>query len=132
MNDGVSRRSLPFACGLFLAAACRGPDPHQTRISALKIGFDLKQLDARGLRGRGDGKVVLAYEFKIPAEPKFRRRVAMIDPSVRFLKGSRGRIGAGPHELLCIGSTHQPDHRGILLQLARLPFIERIIECHFE
>jgi hypothetical protein len=58
--------------------------------------------------------------------------VSQIDPSVELMPGSRGRIGAKAGECLCIGSTHQPRHREILLALARLPEIARIIECHHE
>ena len=97
-----------------------------------KIEFDLDQLDADGLRGPTSGKVALDYEFKIPDSEANRREVRAIDPSVNFMAGSRGRIGAGEGECLCIGSSHQPRAKQVVLSLARLPYIERIIECHYE
>jgi len=97
-----------------------------------KIELDLEALDADGLRGPPDGKVAVDYEFAIPDTVATREAVTRIDPSVEFMPGSRGRIGAKPGECLCLGSTHQPRYREILLALARLPEIARIIECHHE
>jgi len=54
-----------------------------------------------------------------------------VDPKLRFMPGSRGRIGAGRNECLCVGET-RADYRTILKRLADLPYIKRIIECHFE
>lgn len=48
------------------------------------------------------------------------------------LAGPRGRVDAGPGFALCIGSTHTPRHRQILLDLAGLPFVERISRCDLE
>jgi hypothetical protein len=97
-----------------------------------KIEFDLAQLDEDGLRGPDGGKVALSYEFKIPDTEQRKAQVRAIDPSVRFMPGSRGRVGAGGGECLCIGTTHQKNFRRVLRALADLPFSERIIECHFE
>ncbi|MSR27859.1 MAG: hypothetical protein EXS06_12725 [Planctomycetaceae bacterium] len=115
---------------LFLAGCGRqGQAPLDPRA---KIDLDLDALDADGLRGPADGKVAVDYEFVIPNTPAAREAVTRIDPSVAFMPGSRGRIGAKAGECLCLGSTHQPRHREILLALARLPEIARIIECHHE
>lgn len=38
----------------------------------------------------------------------------------------------GPGFALCSGSTCQPRHREILLELARLPFVERIVRRVYE
>jgi len=97
-----------------------------------KIGFDLDSLDIHGLAGGPDGKVAVSYEFRIPDTLKNRGLVQAIDPGVRITTGPRGRVDAGPGFALCLGSTHQPRHREILLALARLPFVERIVECFFE
>ena len=114
-----------------ILAGCSAPQP-APRDPRAKIELDLEALDADGLRGPPDGKVAVDYEFTIPDIPAAREAVTRIDPSVHFFPGSRGRIGAQPGECLCIGSTHQPRHREILLALARLPEIARIIECHHE
>ena len=97
-----------------------------------KVEFDLAQLDAEGLRGPADGKVAVSYEFCIPNTDECKARVKAIDPTVQFMPGSRGRIGAGKQECLCIGSTHQKNFRQVLQALANLPYVARIIECHFE
>jgi hypothetical protein len=68
----------------------------------------------------------------IPNTEQHRAEVRRIDPSVQFMAGSRGRIGAGEGQCLCIGETHQKDFRAVLRSLSELPYIERIIECHFE
>lgn len=96
------------------------------------IEIDLDTLDADGLRGPPDGKVAVAYEFTVVDTPAGRARVRGVDATVEFMPGSRGRIGAGPGECLCIGSTHQPRWRAVLEALAALPDVTRIIECHRE
>ena len=93
--------------------------------------MDLSKLDENGMRGRGTGKVLAAYEFCIPDTAKCKAEVKAIAPGVRFMRGSRGRIGAGKGECLCIGETG-PGYRVVLNKLAALPYVKRIIECHFE
>lgn len=96
------------------------------------VEIDLESLDADGLRGPADGKVAVAYEFAIPDTPEARAAVRRVDPTAEFMPGARGRVGARPGECLCVGSTHQPDHRAVLAALARLPGVARIVECHHE
>ena len=97
-----------------------------------KIELDLTHLDADDLRGPANGKVAVSYEFCIPNTDRAKAEVKAIDPTIDFMPGSRGRIGAGQGECLCIGMTHQKRHRDVLHRLAELPYITRIIECHFE
>jgi len=97
-----------------------------------KVEIDLAQLDADGLRGPPDGKVSISYEFCIPNTAHCMDQVKAIDQTVQFMPGSRGRIGASKQQCLCIGSTHQKDYTKVLRSLAELPYVERIIECHFE
>jgi hypothetical protein len=126
-----SRRRLFLVVPSLVLAGC-GQQAQEPLDPRAKIELDLEALDADGLRGPPDGKVAVDYEFAIPDTPAAREAVSQIDPSVNFFPGSRGRIGAQAGECLCIGSTHQPRHREILLALARLPEIARIIECHHE
>ena len=100
--------------------------------AAMKIEFDLDALDAAGLAGPPDGQVAVSYEFRIPDTPANRAAVAAIDPAIEITAGPRGRVDASQGFALCIGSTHTPRHREILLALARLPFVERIARCDFE
>jgi uncharacterized Zn finger protein (UPF0148 family) len=96
-----------------------------------RIELDLTKLDANGLRGPAGGKVLVAYEFCIPNTAECKAEVKAIDKSVRFMPGSRGRIGAGKDECLCIGETG-PNYKTVLERLGALPYIKRIIECHWE
>ncbi len=96
-----------------------------------KIELDLTKLDANGLRGPAGGKVLVSYEFCIPKTDKCKAEVKAIDKSVRFMRGSRGRIGARKDQYLCIGETG-PDFKTVLGNLAKLPYVKRIIECHWE
>jgi len=125
------RRRLFWVLPSLVLAGCGRPAQAPLDPRA-KIELDLEALDADGLRGPPDGKVAVDYEFVIPDTHAARETVSRIDPSVAFMAGSRGRIGAKAGECLCLGSTHQPRHREILLALARLPEITRIIECHHE
>lgn len=97
-----------------------------------KIEINLSNVDQDGLRGPADGKVAVSYEFCIPDTPEHRAVVKTIDPTVQFMPGSRGRVGASKRQCLCIGSTHQKGYRDVLRSLAKLPYIDRIIECYFE
>jgi len=97
-----------------------------------KLELDLTALDAAGLRGPADGKVAVSYEFSIPDRPECRDEVRRIDQTLELMPGARGRVGSGPGEILCIGSTHQPNYAAVLEALAALPYVARIIECHHE
>ncbi|WP_442485671.1 hypothetical protein [Aeoliella sp. SH292] len=125
-----------YAVSVLLAGAFSGCNaPQQSSPTAeptSKIQFDLTTIDSDGLRGPADGKVAVAYEFVIPDTPQHREEVRAIDPSVQFMPGSRGRVGAGEGEGLCVGSTHQAEWREVLTKLAALPYVERIEQCWFE
>lgn len=85
-----------------------------------------------GLRDPADGKVAVSYEFALPNTEECRDEVRAIDATVKFMPDSHGRIGASSSGCLCIGSTHQPNYRDVLRKLEELPYVDRIIECHFE
>jgi hypothetical protein len=97
-----------------------------------KLGFDADLLDERGLTGSADGVVALSYEFCIPRDQELVDRVRAIDPSVAMHANSSGRVGCGPQEVLCIGSTHQKGFREVLAALCELDFVNRIERCDFE
>ena len=124
--------NITIAAILLMCVSCVGPSRRTADSPEHKVEIDLTQLDAEGLRGPPDGKVAVSYEFCIPDTEAHKAEVRAIDASVEFMSGSRGRIGAGPQECLCIGSTHQDDFRNVIKALARLDYVERIIECHFE
>jgi len=96
-----------------------------------KVELNLMQLDHDGLRGPPDGKVSVSYEFCIPNTGQCKAEVKAIDPSIQFMPGSPGRIGAGKDECLCVGATRK-GYLEVLKRLTELPYVKRIIECHFE
>jgi len=106
--------------------------PEEDSGAAAKISFDLSKISPAGLVGPPNGLRSLAYEFCIPAQASYRAQVQAIDATVQFYPGSRGRIGCRPDQYLCIGNTHQVGWRQKLLQLANLPYIQRIDEAVFE
>ena len=106
---------------------CVARDAHSA-----KIHIDYRSLDDQGLRGSGDGKVAVSFEFAVPNTEACLARIRAIDPSIMFMPGSRGRIGATASECLCVGSTNQPRYREVLFGLADLEFVTRIEECHWE
>ena len=122
-------RSLPLLSLLFLGS---GAEAGAGDGSSGAIRFDLNRLDESGLQGPPDGRRALDYEYCIPGAVRYREQVASIDPSARFLPGSRGRIGCRPDQVLVLGNTHQPRFRDVLAALVELPFVERIVECVFE
>ena len=89
-----------------------------------KIEFSLTAIDANGLIGAGTGKRSQAYEFCIPESQK--DLVQSIDPSLQFSQ-SPGRVQCQTGELLGLWETHQPQWRAVLFNLARLPYVERIV-----
>jgi hypothetical protein len=97
-----------------------------------KITFDLSSLNAQGLYGPPDGLRSLDYEFCIPARHEYIDKVKRLDPTIRVYSGSKGRIGCSRGEALCIGNTHQPNWREVLLKLTDLPFVKRIDQAYFE
>ena len=116
---------------LVLAASCAKQHSGTSPDLRKKVEFDLSQLDKDGLRGPADGKVAVSYEFCIPNTEQCKAEVKAIDQTVQFMPGSRGRIGAGKDECLCIGTT-RADYREVLGRLAELPYVKRIIQCFFE
>lgn len=97
-----------------------------------KIEVDLSGLDAQGRRGPADGLRLLHYELCVPRTDQALQAARAIDPSLEPYSASPGRIGCTGEEMLVIGHTGLPDPEGRLLGLARLPFVRRIVETHFE
>ena len=126
------RITAAILCGLLLGIVSCTTAPPRAAASWQKIVLDLQSLDHDGLRGPAGGKVAVSYEFAIPNTVECKAQVKTIDPTVEFMPGSQGRIQAPKTGCLCIGTTHQPNYRDVLRRLAELPYVDRIIECHFE
>jgi hypothetical protein len=97
-----------------------------------KIRFSLDDIRPDGLRGPDDGLVSVSYEFCVPRDEATFAEVRRIAPGIAIHAGSRGRIGCGEGQALCIGTTHGPDWRKELIGLAELGYVVEIAECHFE
>jgi hypothetical protein len=131
----MTKRLILFVCllfllGPFLVESRAGDQPPVDPLS--KITFNLEQLNQDGLWGPPDGLRALHYEFCIPGDEVHAAQVRALDPTIQIHQKSRGRIGCGPGEYLCLGSTHQPDFRTVLLKLASLPYVKRIDQAFFE
>ncbi len=111
---------------LVLGAGCTQKSPEE------KIGFDLAILHDNGLYGPVGGLRSLDYEFCVPISRDERRRVKEIDPSLTCTLEQEGRLDCSPDEITCFGNTHQKSHTAILIQLAQLPYIERIEQTFHE
>jgi hypothetical protein len=130
---------LGAACTLLAIASVTGcrrqdsdPPAGERPEDAAKIELDLAELNDEGLKGPPDGLRAVSYEFCIPNRPEYEAEVRRIDPQIAITPGARGRIGCRPDQVLCIGNTHQPEFRRVLFRLAALPYVERIVEAHFE
>ena len=97
-----------------------------------KLGFDLSRLDALGLYGPPNGLRALEYEFCIPAREDLADQVRNIDPTLRVSRTSPGRVRCSKGQYLCLGSTHQPGYRAVLLTLAELDYVGRIEQFYGE
>lgn len=97
-----------------------------------KIQLDFKKIDRDGLYGPSDGKVAVNYEFCLPAEENYWKKVQKIDRTAQKHAGSAGRSGCGKDQWLIIGSTHQSNYLRVLYELGALPYIEKIRETHWE
>lgn len=91
-----------------------------------KVTFDLSALSSEGLTGSTDGLRSQRYEFCIPQGDRYRAEVRQINSEIEFYPHSRGRIGCDRDQALVIGDTHTPNWYSILLQLARLDYVEQI------
>lgn len=125
-----------FLVSLFFILApfssdCRAGDRAQLNPRS-KITFNLEKLDENGLYGPPDGRRALHYEFCIPAAPELEAQVRRLDPTSQIFPTSSGRIGCTEEEYLCLGNTHQPNFKTVLLTLAKLPYIKRIDQVFFE
>jgi len=118
--------STPFPT---LASTPMNTDQHS---SLTKIEFNLEQIDPNGLVGPADGKRSLRYEFCIPTGGHYFTQVREIDSSIELYPKSRGRIICGADQVLCIGETHKPNWREVLMAIAQLDYVEKIIESHAE
>ncbi len=129
-------RGVVFLLGLLLYvypffSDCRAGERAQINPRS-KITFNLEQLNEEGLYGPPNGLRALHYEFCIPGDPVHEAQVRQIDPTIKIFKTSRGRVGCTKGEYLCVGSTHQPNFRTILVNLAKLPYVKCIDQAFFE
>lgn len=94
-----------------------------------KINFDYSNIDDRGFR---NGIAPVDYEFCIPAKDMDLKKVKQIEPDVKVMKSSRGRVGCTDEQWLCIVNTWDDAWKKKLEQIATLPFVQRIEETFYE
>ena len=129
----LDQRAIIRLASLLVAAAlaaCAGDGP--AKAVSPKVGIDLSNVNAEGLRGPPAGLRAVHYEFCIPADAHNADEVRAIDPTARLMRGSRGGIACTQGQVLVLGYTHQPRYREVLERLATLPYVERIAEAVFE
>lgn len=113
------------AAALLLSCA-GGRNGTEDAAALAKVHLDLAAINADGLTGPADGLRAVSYEFCIPATEAAVAEVTAIDRTVEVQRGARGRIGCSAEQYLCVGSTHQPGCRDVLLRLARLDYVAAI------
>ena len=95
-----------------------------------KMNFSFSKIDKNGLiKKRGTS---LSYEFCIPNKTEYIDEIHRIDESIGTYKSSKGRIGCGANEILCIGETADKDYKKILIALTNLNYVKQINESFFE
>lgn len=98
-----------------------------------KINFDISKIDEQGRYGPADGKRTLDYEFCIPKTEEKMAIIRKIDPDIQMPGQSRGRIGCGKMEQLCLGNTGgKADWKKVLLDIAGQDFVKRIEQNYYE
>jgi uncharacterized lipoprotein YbaY len=104
----------------------RPATPRPTGPEALKkIMFDWSAIGPDGLMGPDGGKRTMSYEFCIPATPQALNEIRALDSQFQASR-SPGRIRCSASQYLVIGSTHSPQWREILLEIAQRPDVQRI------
>ncbi len=118
-NHTFAITGLIFTAIAFFSASVKAESPED------KITFDLSAISPAGLIGNQQSLRSVGYEFCIPAQANTVKAVKAIDSTVQFSR-SRGRIVCQNHQYLCIGETHQPDWKAVLLKLADLDYVKKI------
>jgi hypothetical protein len=85
-----------------------------------KITFDLSVISIDGLVGSADSLRAIDYEFCIPANEQLLEEIRAINPNIQYYPHSQGRIGCTKDQYLCIGNTHHPNWKNILMSIAQL------------
>lgn len=91
-----------------------------------KITFDISEISPEGLIGESNSLSSVSYEFCIPANDEYLTEIQTINPEINYYSQSRGRIGCNRNQYLCIGDTHNPRWKEILISIASLDYVERI------
>lgn len=130
-GDTLTLRDADGALAATLVRDPPAPSPAESTPES-KVRFDLVRLHADGLQGPFDGLRALHYEYCIPDQADAIQDVTAIDPTLQIQRGSPGRVGCREGRLLCLGHTHQVDHRLVLEQLAALPYVVEIHKAFFE
>ena len=114
--------STLVGCSIFKSKAVKNAEE--------KMNFSFSKLDNKGLiKERGTS---LAYEFCIPNTEANLNEIKAIDETIAVYKSSKGRIGCGKDEILCIGETVDKDYKKILIEISKKAYVKTINESFFE
>ena len=125
----MNRTTISYLVYLMIGLCAIQCQQKMQELADAKIKFDINTIDANGLR---NGEVSVDYEFCIPASDAILQQVLKIDPNVRAMKASKGRIGCTDQQWLCINSTHGKGWKKKLYAIAGLETVERIQETFYE
>ena len=115
---------------LILVMNCSVFKSKEQKKAETKMNFSFSKIDKNGLiKKRGTS---LSYEFCIPNKTEYIDEIHRIDESIGTYKSSKGRIGCGANEILCIGETADKDYKKILIALTNLNYVKQINESFFE
>ena len=117
-------------CFLLLIFNCSLLKSKEVKNAESKLDFEFSKLDKNGLiKKRGTS---LAYEFCIPNNDNYLDEIKEIDKTIAIYKSSKGRIGCGADQILCIGETANKNYKKILMKLTSLEYVKSINESFFE
>ena len=125
----MSKNTIKYLICFLIGLSCIQCQQKMQDLSNAKIQFDTTNIDTNGLR---NGEVAVDYEFCIPARDEILQQVLKIDPQVRAMKSSKGRIGCTQQQWLCINSTYGKGWKKKLSAIAALETVERIVETFYE
>ena len=118
---------------LVFILACNTPKGSEASPETMaKIKFNFNEIDDQGLIGPDSGKVALDYEFCIPRSEDHTAIIKKINPRIKISPKSQGRIGCTRSQQLCIGTTGQENWKKILMETAKLDFVESIERTFYE
>ena len=112
--------------------SCGSSKPDTNEVSKINFNLDNFTDDGAMKHPHKEDRGYISYEFCIPADDEHFKEVSSIDSTLALYKTSKGRSACSDKEWLCIGSSHQPNFKKVILALAKLSYIRKINETFWE